>query len=213
MALQTSGPISLNDIHIEAGGTSGTSASLNDSDIRDMISKGSGATSSFSEYYGASSTATLKCSHIGSIPKLSLGDCNPGGYFGAGIATAIEGYRAFPESLSGSLAPYFEDVVIGLDLTYYAGHFLILVYKDGMSGAGAGLSNITLTRDDGGYTNSSPIQDNRGVYGNWNSDQTRRLALFSEIDTYPGVSSWYNSLVYNAPGSFGNTEPLTITLT
>ena len=54
MALQTSGPISLNDIHVEAGGTSGTTVSMNDTDIRDLIGKGSGATMSFSEWYGAS---------------------------------------------------------------------------------------------------------------------------------------------------------------
>ena len=57
MALQTSGAISLNDIHQEAGGTSGTQASINDSDIRDMISKSSGATMSFNEWYGASAGA------------------------------------------------------------------------------------------------------------------------------------------------------------
>lgn len=55
MALQTSGAISLNQIHVEAGGSSGTQASINDTDIRDMIGKGSGAQASFSEYYGASS--------------------------------------------------------------------------------------------------------------------------------------------------------------
>jgi len=53
MALQTSGAISLNDIHAEAGGSSGTTASINDSDIRALISKGSGATMSFNEWYGA----------------------------------------------------------------------------------------------------------------------------------------------------------------
>lgn len=54
MGLQSSGAISLNDIHVEAGGTTGTQASLNDSDIRGLISKASGATMSFSEWYGAS---------------------------------------------------------------------------------------------------------------------------------------------------------------
>lgn len=54
MALQTSGQISLNDIHVEAGGSSGTTASINDSDIRGLISKGSGVQMSFSEWYGAS---------------------------------------------------------------------------------------------------------------------------------------------------------------
>lgn len=57
MALQTSGPISLNDIHIEAGGTTGTQASTNDADIRGLISRASGTTMSFSDWYGASSFA------------------------------------------------------------------------------------------------------------------------------------------------------------
>lgn len=59
MALQTSGAISLNDIHVEAGGGSGTTASINDADIRDLIGKGSGATMSFSEWYGASAAGLL----------------------------------------------------------------------------------------------------------------------------------------------------------
>lgn len=56
MPLQTSGAISLNQIHVEAGGSSGTQCSLNDSDIRALINKASGATSSFSQFYGASSS-------------------------------------------------------------------------------------------------------------------------------------------------------------
>lgn len=54
MALQTSGQISLNDIHVEAGGSSGSQASINDTDIRSLIGKNSGAQMSFSEWYGAS---------------------------------------------------------------------------------------------------------------------------------------------------------------
>ena len=54
MALQTSGAISLNNIHVEAGGSSGSAATINDSDIRGLISKGSGAAMSFNEWYGAS---------------------------------------------------------------------------------------------------------------------------------------------------------------
>ena len=54
MPLTNSGAISLNDIHVEAGGSSGTTASINDSDIRGLINKASGATMSFSEWYGAS---------------------------------------------------------------------------------------------------------------------------------------------------------------
>lgn len=64
MPLQSSGAISLNDIHIEAGGSSGTTASLNDSDIRGLIGKSSGAASSFSEFYGASGAGLYNSSSI-----------------------------------------------------------------------------------------------------------------------------------------------------
>lgn len=59
MALQTSGAISLNDMHIEVGGSSGTTVSLNDADIRGLIGKAGGAQSSFSEFYGAAASTTL----------------------------------------------------------------------------------------------------------------------------------------------------------
>ena len=54
MALQNSGAISLDDIHVEVGGTSGTNCSINDSDIRGLADKSDGATSSFNEFYGLS---------------------------------------------------------------------------------------------------------------------------------------------------------------
>ena len=57
MPLQSSGAISLNEIHIEAGGNTGTTATINDADIRGLIGKSSGATMSFNEWYGASSVA------------------------------------------------------------------------------------------------------------------------------------------------------------
>ena len=53
MAVPGSGAISLNDFHIEAGGTSGTQAAINDQDIRDLIGKASGVQMAFSEWYGA----------------------------------------------------------------------------------------------------------------------------------------------------------------
>lgn len=59
MALQTSGAISLNDIHVEADGTSGSATSINDADNRGLISKSSGASMAFNEWYGASGTFTM----------------------------------------------------------------------------------------------------------------------------------------------------------
>ena len=58
MALQASGQISLDDLHVEAGGTTGTECSLNDADIRDIISKGAGAQNGLSEYYGQRSAVS-----------------------------------------------------------------------------------------------------------------------------------------------------------
>ena len=43
MALPSSGAISLNQMHVEVGGSSGTAASINDSDIRGLAFKSSGA--------------------------------------------------------------------------------------------------------------------------------------------------------------------------
>ena len=56
MALQTSGAISLNDIHIELGATSGTTVSLNDTDVRGLVSISSGAID-LADFYGASAQA------------------------------------------------------------------------------------------------------------------------------------------------------------
>jgi hypothetical protein len=75
MALQTSGQISLNDLHVEAGGTSGTQASINDSDIRALINKASGAQSTFTGFYGASFSYLNTTMTIGSYT-------DPGGYSG-----------------------------------------------------------------------------------------------------------------------------------
>jgi|SRR6056300_1629102 len=66
MALQTSGAISLNEIHIEAGGSSGTQVSMNDTDVRGLIGKSSATQMSFDEWYGASSSqafSTIKAGY------------------------------------------------------------------------------------------------------------------------------------------------------
>lgn len=77
MALQTSGQISLNDIHIEAGGTTGTTVSLNDSDLRGLtaasgytINPTSGTSIDFGDFYGASSIVILDTQTVtvGTIP-------------------------------------------------------------------------------------------------------------------------------------------------
>tara|TARA_R100001460_G_scaffold75106_1_gene116235 strand:+ start:18 stop:668 length:651 start_codon:yes stop_codon:yes gene_type:complete len=62
MALATSGALTLDQIHVEAGGTTGTTCSLNDSDIRGLtaasgrtINSTLGTNIDFADFYGASS--------------------------------------------------------------------------------------------------------------------------------------------------------------
>tara|TARA_Y100000816_G_C26059762_1_gene556366 strand:+ start:297 stop:929 length:633 start_codon:yes stop_codon:yes gene_type:complete len=62
MALATSGALTLDQIHVEAGGSTGTTCSLNDSDIRGLtaaagktINSTLGTSIDFDDFYGASS--------------------------------------------------------------------------------------------------------------------------------------------------------------
>ena len=64
MALATSGALTLDQIHVEAGGTTGTTCSLNDSDIRGLnaasgrtINSTLGTNIDFADFYGASGAA------------------------------------------------------------------------------------------------------------------------------------------------------------
>jgi hypothetical protein len=55
MALQSTGAISLDDIHVEAGGTTGTTVRFNDTDVRALISSTASTQVAMSDFYGASS--------------------------------------------------------------------------------------------------------------------------------------------------------------
>ena len=93
MPLPASGAISLNQIHVEAGGTSGTQASLNDSDIRGLISKASGASMSFSEWYGASAGTSF---------TITEGSSTGSGYSNYGYSTARNFGSISPTTLGGA---------------------------------------------------------------------------------------------------------------
>ena len=67
MALPTSGQITLQQIHDEAGGTTNSTAqcSVDDADIRALINRSAGGVQSFDDYYGAASSNILTCLRIG----------------------------------------------------------------------------------------------------------------------------------------------------
>ena len=90
--LQTSGAISLNDIHVKSGGTSGTTSSLNTSGVRGLNSPGNiNATLStsigFADFYGAF-TGTHKITFVMSSSTLS-----GSAYYGASSVTIHGGYQ------------------------------------------------------------------------------------------------------------------------
>ena len=86
MPLPSSGTISLDQIHVEAGGSSGSQASLNDADIRAMIGKSSGASNAFNEYYGVSAS-TPSVSYRGRATTTSNGF--PLGYINLSSGTKV----------------------------------------------------------------------------------------------------------------------------
>jgi hypothetical protein len=98
MALPTSGSLSLNQMHVEVGGSSNSNASINDTDIRGLIGKGSGANMSFNEWYGASANTGTATMSAGSyvVPGAKFGDATYGysswtdpGFYAIGSATDV----------------------------------------------------------------------------------------------------------------------------
>lgn len=89
MALPNSGPLSLNQIHVEAGGSSDSEASINDSDIRGLIGKSSGAQMSFNEWYGASSVTTVSQTISSSTNNYNIASSRPGTYAAGNTAFTL----------------------------------------------------------------------------------------------------------------------------
>ena len=86
MTLQASGGISLNDLHTEVGGTSGTTCSLGDTDISTLIFKNPTDSKNLNEYYGTfwnKNTITFTCD-----TKLFMG----GGYGASDEPMTLTGF-------------------------------------------------------------------------------------------------------------------------
>ena len=86
MPLTSSGQISLNDLHVEAGGTSGTQVSMNDTDIRGLVGAVVNSQMAFSSFYGASSSATINITISSNTNNYNLWN-SKGGAYSAGNTT------------------------------------------------------------------------------------------------------------------------------
>lgn len=146
MALQTSGAISLNDIHTEAGGSNNSSCTINDSDIRALneasgktINNTSNTSISFDDFYGASATTSSSgtggnggCLVYGTLIEMADGAFKPiediiqgdevVSYNIDGVGTEEDWENWYTNNLSGSLST---SIVVSNRLATYHHYFLI----------------------------------------------------------------------------------------
>lgn len=129
MPLQSSGPISLNDIHLELGGTTGTTVSMNDTDVRALISSTSGSSVSFSDYYGASAAYSNGHGFYGNgYPDIYFDNHE----WRAGYSTNQYINLNLRINNFGGTSGAWKDAVICNDFTSYStGGQSAVIYKDG----------------------------------------------------------------------------------
>ena len=170
MALQSSGAISLNDIHVEAGGTSGTQCSLNDSDIRGLIGKASGATSTFSGFYGASGSIFSE--------TVTVGSSNTYPYHAYGYNNGNVSYLYQGNSYGSITSANLSALQSGMTLVHVAhfGYFNIgtrLIFDDNTTPSNSGWTTIqigtkTLSRSSASFVSGSNGNTNsQGRYAQW----------------------------------------------
>lgn len=187
MALQPSGTISLNDIHIEVGGAHASNATINDADIRGLIGKGSGATSSFNEFYNASNVQGYYPSPRNCVPWIDLDQYNqytyPNPQWGNCSTLKYAGGTA-----SVSMAIYQ-----GIGGRYWVLEFqeMMTTPNETWTLGNNGWSTLTLTSSNGMYNNvftraSCTYQDTSYQFGNswqqreqWTSSTSQNWAWSS----------------------------------
>ncbi len=95
MVLPSSGQISINQIHVEAGGSSGTQVKLSDTDVKGLINANTSIGNiQFSEYYGAAAAnTTSSIAGGGSTTTNQFANCNVSLSTGNKLVVIIPMYR------------------------------------------------------------------------------------------------------------------------
>ena len=207
MALPTSGALTLDAIHVEAGGTTGTTCSLNDTDIRGLtpgsgktINSTQGTTIDFDDFYGASSGFTMTLT-VGSSISTSAGD----------YSTTTTSIRGFTSGI-GSLSPTSNSSFLG-GATISA----LRVFGTSNSITGSGTPQLLLQVSTGSVANSNSSFTTLDIGG---SSLSRSNASYS---TGTGFSQWIwtgspvaSTTAINAAANFapftanGTTQTVTI---
>jgi hypothetical protein len=87
MPLPSSGQITLDEMHVEAGGSTTTEGAVNDADIRSLIGAASGGPNlAFTDWYGASGSVTINITISSNTNNYNLWN-SKGGTYSAGNTT------------------------------------------------------------------------------------------------------------------------------
>ena len=209
MALPSSGTLSLNQIHVEAGGISGTSCSINDSDIRGLISKGSSASMSFSEWYGASAAPPYwEVTVTNALFGRYLGGASTMRFNGFCVAnTGLNGGSLGSNAASGSVNSYSQS-------GYIAGASLRALYVSHHSNTGGMTLGMIVSGNvpnhyiNSGWNTIQIIQPNGTItswsrfYASYGYDSTRNQTSW-ETTYYGGLP---NGAQYNLPPFYAQTN-------
>tara|TARA_B100000768_G_scaffold178677_1_gene194870 strand:+ start:74 stop:838 length:765 start_codon:yes stop_codon:yes gene_type:complete len=218
MALQTSGAISLNDIHVEAGGSSGTSVGINDTDVRDLTGVSSQASSSFSSFYGASSAIVFDgpLSIVSNDLSLYYSLFSPGwiGYFADfsnnwvfAIPSNPSKINPFPEF------PHGDQVggVPHLPNTHTpTGHKIRMIGKNQSypdKGEGTGFFKLALS---GHLPNDNNAFNFLRINKNQSQDTTLYRSSASHFHTTAATKYHANTVFFQDTATFNPSDPITI---
>ena len=195
MALQSSGAISLNDIHVEAGGTTSTEASLNDVDIRGLINKLGQNPNSFSEYYGASSSLYSATLTEGSDTSVGSGQY---GYYRNNLGNlGFSDFGSLSSIDAGSVQTNAKVGYIQWTNDFTLGCRFLLDAPSSI--ANSGWTTLTI-----GSTNLS--RTNATAFQNGASSASNTQGYFAEW-------RWSTSIIGGSYGPFSGTNGTTFTVT
>ena len=125
MALPSSGAISLNEIHVEAGGSSGSQVSINDTDVRDIKEISSGGASSFNNFYGAKAPYTITMTVGGTSLFVD------GGEYGVDTTQRYRGYAKGSSSSNYPGSQAYGSLSVSSDSDYFSGTELVAQASQG----------------------------------------------------------------------------------
>ena len=201
MPLPASGnSLSLNQMHIEAGGSSGTTCSLNDADIRGLISKSSGVAMAFNEWFGASASVpdystTLTAGHTSVTTTI--------GY--SSTTTAARGFLTTSASLPmfGTTTNNIGSLSSTSNTNYFDGNTLHGISMLGVVGQTSG--TIYLYVATSGQSNSDTSFKEIVING---TTYTRSSATYSSYTySHQGNSFDYTSWSWSGiPASYANSS-------